>query len=142
MTRKRRREIDKEDPLELEKMIKDLKALKDDIILKYSVSYSRSRIVDSIQGTIYLITERKIRMTGETNESKENKLTISQKITKIEEDIKQIQTVPRQIEVDNYLKQEEPMACSFAMIGMETAQPAGSFVFLSLCESCNLNLTP
>lgn len=88
MTRKRRREIDKEDPLELEKMIKDLKALKDDIILKYSVSYSRSRIVDSIQGTIYLITERKIRMTGETNESKENKLTISQKITKIEEDIK------------------------------------------------------
>lgn len=70
MTRKRRREIDKEDPLELEKMIKDLKALKDDIILKYSVSYSRSRIVDSIQGTIDLITERKIRMTGETNESK------------------------------------------------------------------------
>lgn len=70
MTRKRRREIDKEDPLELEKMIKDLKALKDDIILKYYVSYSRSRIVDSIQGTIDLITERKIRMTGETNESK------------------------------------------------------------------------
>lgn len=65
---------------------------------------------------------------------------VGKKINNLSEDNKnrinmeQIQATFRQLEADNFLKQQELMTCLSVMIGMETVQPTRS-VFLSLWES-------
>lgn len=62
---------------------------------------------------------------------------VGKKINNLSEDNKnrinmeQIQATFRQLEADNFLKQQELMTCLSVMIGMETVQPTRS-VFLSL----------
>lgn len=77
-TRSRKKEIDQENMIELEQ-INYLRELKHKIILKYSITYSRTRIVELLQWMIDLIEKITIRKSGETNNIKNIKFTNSER---------------------------------------------------------------
>lgn len=77
-TRSRKKEIDQENMIELEQ-INYLRELKHKIILKYSITYSRTRIVELLQGMIDLIEKIIIKISGETNNIKNIKFTNSER---------------------------------------------------------------
>lgn len=57
-TKSRMTYANQEELAKLEAMIKNLKEFKYNIIMKYLVTYSRSRIVENMLGLIDLISER------------------------------------------------------------------------------------
>lgn len=62
--RSRKKEIDQENLVELEQVNQDLREFKDKIILKYSITYSKTRIAEHLQCMIDLIDKRIIRKIG------------------------------------------------------------------------------